>query len=71
MKNKCMELHRAYIKRGQFYEARLVYSLLKNKSVKLYLDDASWRVECDLSDLGCPIYYAKNGYYSRAVLREA
>ena len=68
LRHRCYELHHQYIKKGMFDEAWYVLRLLRKSNVKLYLDDASWTVQCDLEEIGCTMRYSKNGYTATAYL---
>lgn len=63
---KVIELHIRLVKECKYFEARKVLKCLNDGSVKLGLDDISWAVETELEKIGCRIWYAGNGNYSRA-----
>lgn len=65
----CFDLYRKYIRAGMFDEAWLVLRLLRRNTSRLGLDDASWRVQCDLEDMGVTVIYNRNGYTATAHLR--
>lgn len=66
---KVMELHREFVRNGQFEEARLILHFLNNGKIKLYLNDTDWNVECSLEKIGCCICYSRSGIYSTAILK--
>ena len=71
MRFKLMDLHTAYVKHGQYEEARLILCLLRHGRVKLGLGDISWTVERALEELGCVISYSRQGYSATAYARKA
>lgn len=65
---KLMDIHRELIRTGKFQEARLILKLLRKGSIKLYLSDMDFSVECICEDLGCRINYGRNGYTATVIL---
>ena len=58
---KFMDLHRELTRKGQYGAARKVLTLLAKGKVTLWLDDDSWAVETVCEQLGCYIWYDRNG----------
>lgn len=57
-----MDAHRELIRKGLYRQAQLVFRLLRDGKVTLWLDDDSWAVESLLEGLGCRIWYEGRGY---------
>lgn len=69
-KNKIM-LTKKYIraiKEQDFWLGRKILHLLIDKTVTLYLDDTSWKLEMICQDLGLDIRYPSNGNYVKVYL---
>ena len=62
-------LHWIFFCQGKYEEAHIVLRFLRNGSVRLGLDDASWNVEQELEKLGCVITYSRNYNVATAYLR--
>ena len=65
---KLMDAHRELVRSGKLLEARLVLKLLQKGSIKLYLSDVDWSVECLCEELGCRINCGRNGCTSTVIL---
>ena len=55
-----MEQHMEYTRKGKYFEARVLLTLLRNGKVKLGIGDADNNVELFLDGIGCPAYYGRN-----------
>lgn len=65
---KMMDAHRELVRKGKLLEAWLVLELLRKGSIKLYLGEVDYAVECLCEELGCRMNYDRNGYVLRAIL---
>lgn len=71
LKWKVKKLYSDFVKGGQYEEAKMILRLLRRGLVKLYLDDASWNIQCAVEKIGCHVWYSRNGNTAEAYLQKA
>jgi len=69
MKKLLMDAHMALVRNGEYHAAKLVLRLLRNKILRLGLDDDSCSVELLLYGMGMTPHYSRNYNVATYTLR--